>query len=316
MENNDNTQNQINNISTLDTAKEKDKDKEKSPKKDKKTENNTKIKKRNRRTKEQIKDRQFKCPLCEKSYSSGPALTTHKKQKHDGELNNLETKSKGRPTIYSQNVTIISQRKFSSFFINEKRKPTLDNKIITLDIIKQYITEAFELYQSELYTKIKNVEDYPLYKLVIENWDLDKPKIKQESYLDDNNKIQIDALNKVSSPCIDDLFYLYLKECSIQTNKDYFFFMIKFVILFRENINEQKKGKVTNNIITENSKEFTQLFNGSQIPELCNDFFVEYLDSHNYFNLEEDELIELVQHFCYWLYKNSFSAAHLSLANN
>jgi len=38
--------------------------------------------KRHRRTKDEITERQYQCPDCDKCYLSGPALTTHRKTKH------------------------------------------------------------------------------------------------------------------------------------------------------------------------------------------------------------------------------------------
>ena len=43
---------------------------------------NGEITKRHRRRKDEITDRNFQCPDCDKCYLSGPALTTHRKTKH------------------------------------------------------------------------------------------------------------------------------------------------------------------------------------------------------------------------------------------
>ena len=59
--------------------------------------------------------------------------------------------------------------------------------------------------------------------------------------------------------------------------------MVKFVVLFRESINVQKKDMVTDDIITENKTEFTQLFNGEEISELCNDFFLDFMEPNKFF---------------------------------
>ena len=283
--------------------------------------------KRHRRTKDEITERQYQCPDCDKCYLSGPALTTHRKTKHGLELNN-DKKIRGRPRkdFPTENPTVTSQNKYNVFFKNDTRKPlsldqTINDKTITLEIIQKFITDAFRHTQSELpelTTKYENIEQYPLYKLVIDNWEKETPEIEQESYLDDSriNKNKTQPLKKIKAPCVDSLFYLYLKESSKKTNQDYFWFMVKFVVLFRENINMQKRNMVTNEIITENKNEFTQLFNAEEIAETCNDFFLDFMEPHRFFGLNKEELIELVQHFCFWLYTNMYSPAHLTLLKN
>lgn len=275
--------------------------------------------KRHRRTKEEITDKQFRCPDCEKCYLSGPALTIHRKTKHGLELNN-DKKIRGRPRKDNipENPTITSKNKYNAFFTDETRKPssldqTVNDKMITLEIIKKFLSDALRHYQSEINANYTNIESYPLYKITIENWEKDEPDIEKESYLDDYKNKNPKPPEKVKSPCIDGLFYLYLREFSKKTNKDYFWFMVKFVVLFRESINIQKKNLVTEDIITENKTQFTQLFSAEEIPELCNDFFLDFMEPHQFFGLNTDELIELIQHFCFWLYTNQYSMSHLTL---
>ena len=279
--------------------------------------------KRHRRTKDEITERQHQCPDCDKCYLSAPALMTHRKTKHGYEFNN-DKKIRGRPRkdLASENPTIVSQNKYNSFFKNDTRKPpsldqTINDKTITLDIIQQFITDAFRHCQTEHTTKYENIEQYPIYKLVIDNWNKETPDLEQESYLDESRtKNKSDPLKKIKSPCVDNLFYLYLREFSKKTNKDYFWFMVKFVVLFRESINVQKKDMVTDDIITENKTECTQLFNGEEISELCNDFFLDFMEPNKFFGLNKEELIELIQHFCFWLYTNMYSSSHLTLYKN
>jgi hypothetical protein len=59
--------------------------------------------KRKRRSKNDAEGRSFKCSECGKSYLSQPALTNHKKSKHNYGLNG-EKKGRGRPR---KNVRII-----------------------------------------------------------------------------------------------------------------------------------------------------------------------------------------------------------------
>ena len=161
--------------------------------------------KRHRRTKEEIHDKQFQCPDCEKCYLSGPALTIHRKTKHGLELNN-DKKIRGRPRKDNipENPTIVSQNKYKVFFQNETRKPlsldqTLNDELITLEIIQKFLSDALRHYQKEINTDFTNIETYPLYKIVIDNWEKEIPEIEQESYLDDSriNKNKTHPLKKI-----------------------------------------------------------------------------------------------------------------------
>jgi len=278
--------------------------------------------KRHRRTKDEITERQFQCPDCDKCYLSGPALTTHRKTKHGYELNN-DKKIRGRPRKdnVQENPTTTSQNKYNSFFKNDTRKPqsldqTMNDDLNNLEIIKKFLTDAFRhccTEHPEISEKYGNIEQYPLYKLVIDNWGKEIPEIEHESYLDDSrNKNKNEPLKKIKQPNVDSLFYLYLKEFSNKTNKEYFWFMVKFVVLFREGINILKKDMVTEEVVNGDKTEFTQIFNAEEIPEVCNDFFLDFMEPKRFFGLNKEELIELIQHFCFWLYTNMYCPSHLT----
>ena len=113
--------------------------------------------------------------------------------------------------------------------------------------------ETKEEYE-QLFDKYDNVENYPFYKLIIENWEKETPNIEQECFYDDSHKSNDGKLKKIKSPCIDGLFYLYLREFSKKTNKDYFWFIIKFVVLFRECINQKKKDFVKEEMMSEKKR--------------------------------------------------------------
>ena len=54
------------------------------------------------------------------------------------------------------------------------------------------------------------------------------------------------------------------------------------------------------------------------LPELCNEFYTEFMESNNFFGIteekEKNELIEIIQHFCIWLFRNEYTKSKLSLA--
>ena len=73
--------------------------------------------KRHRRGKNEINDRNYRCPDCDKCYLSWPALTTQRKTKH-GYGNNGEKRKRGRPkkdgqSENNQNNPLI---KYNNFF--------------------------------------------------------------------------------------------------------------------------------------------------------------------------------------------------------
>ena len=111
----------------------------------------------------------------------------------------------------------------------------------------------------------------------------------------------------------DEVFYEYLLIFKSKTNQKFFSLMLKFILLFREcyNLSKNKENRVkkcvTNNISPEG------------LPDLCNEFYGEFLEPNNFFgitdNQEKNEIIEIIQHFCIWLFKNEYTKSKLSLAN-
>ena len=54
------------------------------------------------------------------------------------------------------------------------------------------------------------------------------------------------------------------------------------------------------------------------LPDLCNEFYGEFLVPNNFFGFygnDIDEFIEIIQHFCAWLFKNEYTKSKLTLAN-
>jgi hypothetical protein len=112
----------------------------------------------------------------------------------------------------------------------------------------------------------------------------------------------------------DDIFYEYIIHAKPQINKNYFILLVKFIILFRECFNVTKKSQAgeVNNI----KKEYSRSVNAESLPDLCNEFVTEYMEQNNYFGIESahdrDEIIDLIQHFCAWLYFNGYTQSRLT----
>ena len=277
--------------------------------------------KRHRRGKSEINERNYRCPDCDKCYLSGPALTTHRKTKHGYGING-EKRARGRPRkeCINENISTNPQNKFIYFFGEEHRKLINEQEMINLDIIKQNIKTIFKQCKESLFNDIEDVEKYNFYNLIVDNWEKDEPEFEQECFssivvnmnlpVKDNNENF--NINKVQSYNLDYIFFFYLKEFYKSVNKVYFWFILKFIILFREFLNQTRKNFVKNG----ENKDFTQLYNAEIIPEMFNEFLLDFMESYDYFGLNKNELIELIQHFCYWLNINRYSQTQLSLINN
>ena len=276
--------------------------------------------KRHRRGKSEINDRNYRCPDCDKCYLSGPALTTHRKTKHQYGING-EKRARGRPRkeFINENAGTNPQNKFLFFFGEEHRK-ILDLKdIINLDIIKRFMQIIFKQCKESIFNDIENVDKYDFYNLIIDNWEKDEPEFVQECFssfaLNMNLQLKGDIENyniKVQSYNLDSILFFYLKEFYKFVNEKYFWFMLKFVILFREYFNQSRKHLMKNG----ENKIFSQLYNAEIIPEMFNEFILDFLEDYDYFGLNKEELIELIQHFCYWLNINRYSQTQLSVINN
>ena len=112
----------------------------------------------------------------------------------------------------------------------------------------------------------------------------------------------------------DDIICEFLDFIYPFTNQDYFIFVVKFIILFRECVNGIQKNRDNKY----NESEFTSIENAEIFPEQCNEFFSDFLEKKNFFDFNDEdknELIEIIQYFCYWLFLNSYTKSKLSLAS-
>ena len=121
--------------------------------------------------------------------------------------------------------------------------------------------------------------------------------------------------NKVGNvKTCDDAFSEYLISFMNKTNRKYFSLMLKLILLFREcydiiknkDKNEEEKQAVTNSLSPQ------------ELPELCNEFFA-FLEDNGFFGIigigEGNDIVEIILHFCTWLFKNKYTLSKLSLAS-
>ena len=89
--------------------------------------------------------------------------------------------------------------------------------------------------------------------------------------------------------------------------------MIKFIVLFRDCINSERKNLIKQEQVTEKRIFYTQIYSAETIPEICNSFYLTYLQPNEFYGLNQEELIELIQHFCNWLNVNNYTCSKLTL---
>ena len=275
---------------------------------------------RKRRSKNEVEGRNFKCPNCGKSYLSAPALFNHRKNKHNYIIEG-EKKGRGRPRKnnslnYNMNENKI---KFENFFNNDLRKIKNENNnnnqnndngdVINLDILKKNVSDIFRQCKDTIFPNVDNVEYYSFYIFLNKNWN----KEKTDKYEEHGSSLKNNNNNIIKSPSLDEVFFYYIKNVISKTNKDYFWFVTKFIITFREYLNKSQNNLINKDFITEDKKYYTQIYNAEKIPDMCNDYFIEFMQPNNYFGLDSNELIELIQHFCYWLVCNNYTQSNLTL---
>jgi len=151
----------------------------------------------------------------------------------------------------------------------------------------------------------------------------DKEKTQENEIQENLNKINNgNNLELNNDKTIDEIFSKYLIEVSKDTNKEYFEFITKFVILFRECVNKIRDNDIYREIernegiiCNDNYEEFSTKNNAESVPDVCNEFITDFMENNDYFGLDTLELIEIIQHLCNWIYENKYTTSKLSLVN-
>jgi hypothetical protein len=117
----------------------------------------------------------------------------------------------------------------------------------------------------------------------------------------------------------DDVFALYLYEVAQKVNVEFYEKMVKFVVLFRECMNEygwKKLQDAGENGVTEGQcvGEFCRQNNSEHAPEVCNEFITIFIDIFGS-PLNKLEAIDITRNFCHWLFENGHTCSKLSMIN-
>jgi hypothetical protein len=222
-------------------------------------------------------------------------------------------RGRGRPRKYPPKaVSDFENTKYSIFFTMQNRKSeegiNIDNEIPK--IINTVFDDIFKgQYKEKLFSRPQKVEEDPLFNNL-----LNKKENLNEN--ENNNNINNNNNNqeKKEKNC-NEVFYEYLNTFKNNVNEKYFTLMLKFVILFRECYDKSKNKEIS----VDGTKKVGNL-NPEGLPDLCNEFYGDFLEPNNFFGIEDqdqkDEIIELIQHFCIWLFRNEYTKSKLSLATN
>ena len=206
-------------------------------------------------------------------------------------------RGRGRPRKYPPKTAgDFETTKYEIFFTLNNRAPEEGVNIDMKDLVQEVFHFLYEgNYANKLFSHPKTYEENPILKNLADNADI-------------VNK------QKNEKTC-DEVFYEYLHSFKNKTNKKYLTLLTKFVLLFRECYDNSKNKESKE----ETKKPVTDTIPPEGLPDLCNEFYGEFMEPNNFFGIEEpdekNEIIEIIQHFCIWLFKNEYTKSKLSLAS-
>ena len=278
------------------------------------------ISRKKRAKKNDLNERKYICDYCYKKYLSMPALCTHKKQKHSLTYTPKDPvksqKDKEVEAIKFEKV----KEKYTEFYNDENKLSKFIDNTEPKEKIKKSLGSNLILNFEKKSSNHENIEQHPFYKYIIENWEKGLTKTEEKSFIQKikNNYISKSKnrrFKKSNAPTIDKIFLLYLKQINKNLKYSYLNNITLFIISFRKFINDLKKAQITADIMRPGLNEFSQLFNARDMPEVANDFFNDFLPKYSGIinNEIRKDFIDIIQHFCFWLYNNNYSDGVLSL---
>ena len=187
--------------------------------------------------------------------------------------------------------------RYETFFNDPNRKKEEDKTINISEVVNNIFNFLYKgPYAAKLYHQIDKFEDNAVLKNLNENAPISTKEKKEKTS--------------------DEVFYEYLFYTKEQANETYFTLIVKFTLLFRECFNQSKSKKTENNL--QPGEEASKKMQPETLPELCNEFYTEFMETNNFFGIEQEkeksEIIEIIQHFCIWLFKSEYTKSKLSLA--
>ena len=224
-------------------------------------------------------------------------MNNHKKTKHPELLKGQPKRGRGRPRKYPpKNIGDFETTKYDSFFNNDLRKQEQDKTIDMHNVVDEVFNFIYKgKHSNVLFSHPNTYEENQILKSLYN----DEPASTKPRNIKNCNEV----------------FYEYLQCFKNKTNESYFKLLLKFVLLFRECYDWSKNKDLKEG---EEKKAVTDTNQPEGLPDLCNEFYGEFMEPNAFFDLNEDEkneIIEIIQHFCIWLFKCEYTRSKLSLAN-
>eukprot|EP00826_Nyctotherus_ovalis_P039196 TRINITY_DN3746_c0_g1_i17.p1 TRINITY_DN3746_c0_g1~~TRINITY_DN3746_c0_g1_i17.p1 ORF type:complete len:341 (-),score=104.96 TRINITY_DN3746_c0_g1_i17:101-1123(-) len=283
----------------------------------------TQRQKHKRRSKNDLKGRDYQCG-CGKRYLSYPALYTHIKTKHNGQnpkgtnAPQYQTKrGRGRPR--KSNIAIApvnpvpevveepveSETKEVQKQEEEEEKVEVYNEDETL--------KKLGALEGEKYEPLVMVENFlrQIHEDKIPNYLWLQKYLRMSAEQEEEKKEELEGPRKTC----EQIFAEYICEVGRKVNERFFFILIIFVNAYRQCMDEygwemtKKYKQVT---FDERRRSFTAHNDAELVPESSNDFIRYFLPKENpYF--DRNMAIELTRHLCEWLGRNKYTHASISL---
>lgn len=231
---------------------------------------------------------------------SYPALYTHKRNKHN--IIGIT----GKEAIFKKYAKATkSYMKFKYSAIENDNYDSTNLFEIVFNIFKQLLTNLFTNEKCLLFKSNFNFESYGG---VIQ--------LKQMKH-----KIHKKGLIPQKDSSIDEAFIIYIINfAKVTQNTNLIEAIIKFIVLLRENINivgPEHKERVISfgiNLNSDNRQPYSKYNTCQDLPEFVNDFISVFVPLDELFFIELDELLDLTNNFCNWLFVNNLT--NLKIAPN
>jgi len=228
--------------------------------------------------------------MCGKAYLSYPALYTHIKTKHNSS-GGASGRGRGRPKKDNGEISSLKPMYNPSSFDYFKHPEKMGESKNIKSCVENVFNELFLTKKSKI-KNYKSINEHPLL-------------LKLMTTL--NSYSNVNPIDPDNSKC-DEVFLDYLLKVSKVCQENYFERVLKFVLLFRECLNKVNKINVGGN-------EYSEVSNSEDAPEISNEFVTEFMDDENEFNISKEEVIDLTQNLCQYMYDNNFTCSKLSLIN-
>ncbi len=293
--------------------------------------------------------RVFNCKDCGRTYLSNSALFNHRRIKHVSLRHTTATPipAPGLASDASSGGGGIQRKLNSRAKENGKEAKSISHGLQVRAVSASYFdtaearggpTEVIHGFQEAYELLLKGIDKYevfekhPLYVELVRLHD----KLRSQSQPAESAKSQSPPAEQPPQPpktdatvtaganqppdkeikpthC-DAVFAEYLAEVARKINKSYFKKLVRFVLMYRECLNEYGFiiGKTRREAKFVRDQEYCQLFNTELAPEICNEVVAVCLDQPH-MDLSHKDAVALTLNFCNWLLANDYTSMMLTL---